>query len=343
MDSSTCLVLLQKQGYYVIWVHYNFWQTYKTNLENKCCNLSDLNDASEICDKFWVKLFNIDHSKKFKSTIIKTFLEKKTLWEHFNPCTLCHEKIKYGEIMILVKKYDICIASWYYCRIENWKLMVPRDKKKDQTQSLILKIKKEDLKYHVFPLWPYLKSEVREIAAKAWIKVFNKKDSMWLCFVWEKNIKDFIKNYCKMNSWDIYYFNGKDKTKIWKKHNWLWLYGFWENSWFNLKIKWKVTPLFVYEKDFKNNALILTEKDLTIVDGFYSNEFNLLSGGFKNVLVKYNSNSPPEECEVEIKGSILHVKFNNRMEWVVEGEIFLLFEWELVLGGGVIGNLKVII
>lgn len=336
VDSSLCLVLLQKAGYSVIWVHYNFWRTYKTNKENKCCNLNDLSDAYEICNKFWVKLFNIDYSEKFKKTIIDTFLKEKSKWLHFNPCTLCHEKIKYWKILNLVKKYDIFLSSWYYCKIENWKLMRPKDEKKDQTQSLILKIKSEDLKYYVFPLWDYLKWEVRFLAKESWIKVYNKKDSMWLCFVWEKNIKDFIRSYWDLQFWDVYYFDWKIEAKIWKKHKWLWLYEYWENSWFNLKIDWNPSPLYVYKKDISNNSLIVAQKEMTLRDSFKSSEYNLLIYSFKNLRVKYNSNSVSIDCSATLDKWVIEIKLNENFEWIIKWEIFLLFSWEDVVWGWII-------
>ncbi len=336
VDSSTCLLLLQKEGFYVIWVHYNFWKTYKTNKENKCCNLSDLNDAREICTKFWVKFFNIDYSEKFRTTIIDVFLREKSKWVHFNPCTVCHEKIKYWEVLDLIKKYNKFIASWYYCKIENWKLMRPKDEDKDQTQSLILKITKEDLKYYKFPLWTYLKSEVRKLAKDGWIKAYDKKDSMWLCFVWEKNIKDFINKNCKLSPWEIYYWDLKFEKKIWKKHKWLWLYEYWENSWLNLKIDWKPTPLYVYKKNISNNTLIVSKKELTLRDSFKSRNYNLLSENFVNLSVKYNSNLESVKCEARLNDWILEVILWEKMIWVVTWEIFLLFSWNQVVWGWVI-------
>lgn len=380
IDSSTSLILLQKKWFYVIWVHYNFGRTYKTNLDNKCCNLSDLNDAYNIANKFWVKLFNIDYQKKFENTIIKKFLEKKSKWEHFNPCTLCHDKIKYWDIIKLVKKYNTKIASWYYCKIKNWKLYLPKDEKKNQTQSLIMKIKSEDLKYFEFPLWDYLKSEVREIAKNNWIEIHNKKDSMWLCFVWEKNIKDFIKNYCELKWGDIYLVchagldpasrkkvktqliasqqNNKEtpqrdvsttnSKKMSLKHQWLWLYQSWENSWFNTIINWKPTPLFVHSKNIKTNSLILCTKEQTKTDTFYSTKFNILNKKMslrgvplsgttwqsKSIKIQYNSNMPAIPCTVELRWKKIIIKLKEKIEWIIPWEIFLLFKWKEIIWGG---------
>ena len=208
-------------------------------MPNKCCNNEDLSDAERIAQQFNFPFFNLNYREKFRWDIIDKFIDKKSKWEEFNPCILCHKKIKYWEIFDLVKKYWIKIASWYYCRIENWELFFSKDKNKDQTFSMIMDFKKEDLKFLEFPLGKYLKSEVRCIAKNQNIEKFNKKESMWLCFVWEKRVKDFIKNYCTNEKWKIYFWDWKNFEFLWKNklHKWLGLYEIWENSGFNKKIE----------------------------------------------------------------------------------------------------------
>jgi len=339
IDSSASLVLLQEKWYFVIWVHYDYWNTYKTNKPNKCCNSEDLTDAKNIADKFWITLFNLDYIKKFRKEIVAEFIEKKSKWIPYNPCITCHKKIKYWEIFELVKKYNCKIASWYYCKSENWKLLKPKDDKKDQTFSIILDFKKEDLKYLEFPLWAYFKTEVREIAQKSWIEIFNKKDSMGLCFVWEKNVKEFVKNYCDNKVWDIYFFDWKEKLeKIWKKHKWLWLYEIWENSWFNRKIHWKIVPLFIYKRNLKENNLIISERKFTEKFYFKTDYFNLFDDfdWFLSVEIKYNSNEPVVAWEISLENWVLKTSFNEKMRNLIPGQVFVIYSWENVLWWGLI-------
>ena len=70
IDSSTCAVLLQNQWYKIIWVHYDFWNTYKTNLPNKCCNNEDLLDAEKIAKQFNFPFFNLNYQKNFKKKLL---------------------------------------------------------------------------------------------------------------------------------------------------------------------------------------------------------------------------------------------------------------------------------
>lgn len=336
IDSSASLVLLKEKWYFVIWVHYDYGNTYKTNKPNKCCNLDDLSDAKKIADKFWAPFFNLDYRKKFKEEIVSEFIEKKSKWIPYNPCISCHKKIKYAEVLDLVKKYNCKIASWYYCKIDNRKLLRPKDEKKDQTFSIILDFKKEDLEYLEFPLWNFLKTEVRQIAKRSWIEIFNKKDSMWLCFVWEKNTKDFIKNYCKNTPWDIYFFNWDKNEKLGKKHKWLWLYEFWENSGFNKKIDWEMIQLFVYKKDIRNNFLILSERKFVEKTFFESSEFNLFKQVNWEVEIKYNSNEPSISWKLKTKNWKLFVFFNKNIANLIPEQIFVIYSWEECIWWGVI-------
>ena len=56
-------------------------------------------------------------------------------------------------------------------------------------------LSKEQLSNVLFPVGELTKSEVREIALKLNLNVAKKKDSTGICFIGERNFKDFLKNY----------------------------------------------------------------------------------------------------------------------------------------------------
>lgn len=327
IDSSVSLVLLKEQWYHVIWIHYNFWHAYKTNKDNKCCNLSDLRDAQIIADKYQTKLFNIDLQKDFYKAIIEPFINAKSQGIHINPCTYCHQYIKYWKIFDLVKKYNIFIASWYYCHIKDGKLSRPKDIKKNQNQSIILCLKPEDLKYMIFPLWPHLKSEVRSLAQIHWLHIQDKAESMGLCFVWEKTVKDFIKSHCDLKPADIYYFDWINQHPLWSKCQWLWLYQIWEKTWFC-----NPESLYVYNKDILNGKLILSHKKHLLQQSFTSTIYNLLyKPTGKTYQIQFNSNLPPITWHALLQDERLIITFLEPIDWVIPWEIFLIFDKELIL------------
>ena len=89
-----------------------------------------------------------------------------------------------------------------------------KDLNKDQTYFLHEVSQKEFAKT-IFPLSNLLKTEVRDIAKSISLPVFDKKDSVGICFVGEKNLKDFLKNFISFKPGNIKNSNGE----ILGKHN----------------------------------------------------------------------------------------------------------------------------
>ena len=71
-------------------------------------------------------------------------------------------------------------------------LVKPRDRAKDQTYYLSA-ISEENLARAVFPLAPYTKTEIRELAHKADLPTASRPESMGICFVGQKRkFDDFL-------------------------------------------------------------------------------------------------------------------------------------------------------
>lgn len=64
------------------------------------------------------------------------------------------------------------------------------DNNKDQTYFLN-QLSQDQLKKVMFPLGAMEKTEVREIAKKAGLATADKKDSTGICFIGERNFKQF--------------------------------------------------------------------------------------------------------------------------------------------------------
>ena len=78
------------------------------------------------------------------------------------------------------------------------KLLVrSKDLEKDQTYFLH-EVKEKEFEKCIFPLENLLKTEVREIAKKINLPVSSKKDSVGICFVGERNLKDFLGRFIKL-------------------------------------------------------------------------------------------------------------------------------------------------
>ena len=86
-------------------------------------------------------------------------------------------------------------------KLENGKcgLFTSSDSIKDQSYFLFT-LKPEILPQLLFPVGSMSKKEVRKIAIKKALPVFQKKDSTGICFVGKNSYKDFVQNYVADNS-----------------------------------------------------------------------------------------------------------------------------------------------
>ena len=90
------------------------------------------------------------------------------------------------------------VATGHYARIkkENGETFLLRglDKNKDQTYFLS-QLKQEQIENILFPVGEMEKPEVRKIAEEVGLSTARKKDSTGICFIGEKNFKEFLTRY----------------------------------------------------------------------------------------------------------------------------------------------------
>jgi tRNA-specific 2-thiouridylase len=281
-----------------------------------------------------------------------------------NPDVLCNSQIKFG--LFLEKALEIgadFVATGHYVRkIEDkkrgiFRLIQAKDLNKDQSYFL-WKLNQKQISRALFPIGDYLKSEVREIAKKAGLPVFNKKDSQGICFLGKVPVFDFLKKYIKEKEGDVLDPDGK---KI-GTHRGVWFYTIGQRhigvpAGNLFKGKKEHEPLYVFKKDVKRNILfvapgennpLLYKSKVKIKDfNFLSKE--LIKNYIKNkkiempvfVRVRYRQPLFPAKILGKLNSKKLDLIFNEPQKFVAEGQsaVFYLpyknnfFE---LIGGGVI-------
>ena len=200
VDSSTSAYILLKKGYNVLGVTLKLWNCDEVVYEDKqiCCSPKDIYDARNVCSSLGIKHYVLDFSKEFKEYIIDTFCEKYLSGFTPNPCILCNDKIKFELVFKKLKNlFGIdFISSGHYAKIvrfgNKYFIGKAKDELKDQSYFLC-RLSSKILPYIIFPLGDFSKSEVREIAKSAGIKVADKNESFDLCFVPNGDYRKFLK------------------------------------------------------------------------------------------------------------------------------------------------------
>jgi tRNA-specific 2-thiouridylase len=229
------------------------------------------------------------------------------------------------------------IATGHYVRLrretQNHKLLKGKDKEKDQSYFL-WQLSQKQLKYTLFPVGGYTKNEVRKLAKKFKLPVFEAPESMEICFI-QNTINDFLARYLEQKRGKIVNKEGK----IIGRHNGLWFYTIGQRKGIGLA----GGPYYVLDKNMKRNALIITrnendlyKKELVVKD------INWISGREPRLPIKikakirYRHNPASATLTLNSKLKTHSLKFDKPQRAITPGQSAVFYKGQELLGGGII-------
>ncbi len=343
VDSSVAAILLKQQGYEVIGLFMRNWDTSingdilgNPNLNNEICpQEQDYNDALAVCNKLNIPLHRIDFVKEYWDNVFEYFLEELKKGRTPNPDIMCNKYIKFDYFIKEAKRLGAdYIATGHYARIQNGQLLRAKDKNKDQTYFLS-QLSQKQLENVLFPIGELEKPEVRKIAEEYQLITAKKKDSTGICFIGERNFKNFLKNYLPNQPGNIINI---ETNEIVGKHIGLMYYTIGQRR--GLDIGGTEDRMFVVGKNLEKNILYIAlgednkylYSDSCIIDNI---NFNTEERP-KNCTAKFRYRAPdyPVDLEYLENGEIL-VKYNN-VKSVTPGQACVLYIGEKCIGGGII-------
>ena len=273
VDSAVAAYLLKKQGYEVVAGFMRNWDAMAngdylgnpTINDDQCPQEKDYQDAQKVAEKLRIPLLRVDFIKEYWDHVFSFFISEYECGRTPNPDILCNKYIKFDAFLDFAKKNGCeMIAMGHYAkRVEkngHFYLMKCKDSNKDQTYFLS-QINEEQIKSCLFPLGDIDKTEVRKIAHELGLEsVMDKKDSTGVCFIGERNFREFLKNYIpaqKGNIIDI------DTGKKVGEHRGVYYYTIGQHKGLGIGgISGETaTGWFIVKKDAKKNILYVTRGD----------------------------------------------------------------------------------
>jgi len=325
VDSAISAYLLKKAGYEVIGIYmWLFNPPPKEKLEY-------------ISKKIGFKYYIEDLREEFKKEVFDYFISSYKDGLTPNPCAMCNTKIKFGEFMKFLDKYDASYAATgHYVRCDGEFLYEAKDKKKDQSYFLF-GIKKEYLKKLIFPLGDYFKEEIKEIAKEIGLdELAKQKESQDICFINGKYI-DLLKEFFDVD------LKGIVVNKFNKKvgyHKGYMHYTIGQRKGFSLFKAHK--PHYVIAIDAKENKIVVGSKEDLLKKMIFlkgANRF-IEDKEFKALIkVRYNAKKVPGIVKFETQ-SKAYVKLIEPASSVARGQACVFYENEKLLGGGWIKGVK---
>lgn len=204
VDSSVTAYLLKQQGYDVVGVFMKNWDD--TDENGVCTATEDYKDVSKVASEIGIPYYSVNFEKEYWDRVFTYFLNEYKKGRTPDPDVICNKEIKFRAFLDYALDLGAdYIATGHYARLQRDEdghnhLLRGSDDNKDQTYFLS-QLSAEQLDRVMFPLGDMPKPKVREIAKEAGLATAEKKDSMGICFIGEKNFKSFLSNYLPANSW----------------------------------------------------------------------------------------------------------------------------------------------
>lgn len=214
VDSSVTALLLKEQGYDVVGIFMKNWDD--TDENGVCTATEDYKDVAKVAAQIGIPYYSVNFEKEYWDRVFEYFLAEYRAGRTPNPDVMCNKEIKFKAFLDYAMELGAdYVATGHYAQVEkdeNGVVHMLRgvDNNKDQTYFLS-QLSQEQLAKTMFPLGGMQKPEVRAIAERAGLATAKKKDSTGVCFIGEKNFKQFLSNYLPAKKGKMVTLDGEEK------------------------------------------------------------------------------------------------------------------------------------
>lgn len=344
VDSSVVAKLLKEQGEQIVGLFMKNWEEKDEN--GVCTSEADFADVKAVANEIGIPYYGVNFAAEYMERVFKHFLEEYKAGRTPNPDVMCNREIKFGPFLEYATKLGAeKIATGHYAQVEEkdglFYLKKAVDQNKDQTYFLN-QLNQYQLSKVIFPIGHLTKPELRKLAEDYGLKTAKKKDSTGICFIGERNFKEFLSSYLPAKPGKIVDIN---TNKELGKHDGLMYYTLGQRKGLGIGGQKDGTgeAYFVAEKDLKKNVLYVSqgEQDILFSDALISEVINWIpkkpeANDFE-CFAKFRYRQPEQKVKVHINndGTTL-VTFAEKQRAITPGQYVVFYDKDYCLGGGVI-------
>jgi len=342
VDSSVVALLLKEQGYHVTGIFMKNWD--EKDDFGACTSAEDYEDVVSVCNHIQIPYYTVNFEKEYWDRVFTYFLEEYKKGRTPNPDVLCNKEIKFKAFLDYALKIGAdYIATGHYAQVQyvngSYQLLKGVDKNKDQTYFLCM-LNQYQLSRAMFPIGHLNKKEVKEIARKAGLKTAVKKESTGVCFIGERNFKEFLSRYLPAQPGEIRTLD----EQVVGRHDGLMYYTLGQRKGLGIGGGGSGQPWFVVKKDLEKNVLYVVQGEQhpalysygLVASGVHWIEEKVPQDGYR-CSAKFRYRQPDQPVRIYSESnSMWRVVFEKPQRAVTPGQFAVFYDGEKCLGGGVI-------
>ena len=197
VDSSVAALLLQRSGARIAGMFMQNWE--EDERLSECHAERDRTDAVRVCASLGIAFHARNFASEYWDRVFEHFLAEYRAGRTPNPDVLCNREIKFKTFLEHARALGAeHIATGHYARTDcvdgRHRLLRGRDTNKDQSYFLHA-LGQQQLARTLFPVGELPKPEVRRLAREAALVTHDKKDSTGICFIGERDFRQFLAQY----------------------------------------------------------------------------------------------------------------------------------------------------
>ena len=351
VDSSVCALLLQEAGFDVrgatmVLRGGEVLGDAGEGEGSTCGSTRDVEDARAVCRRLDIPHDAFDLRDRFDAAVVRPFCDAYLEGRTPNPCIDCNRFLKFEALQKRRREMGLdYVATGHYARRRwdeatgRWQLLRASDPVKDQSYVLY-HLTQDTLAHMLFPLGELTKDEVRELARAHGFVTAEKPESQDICFVPDGDYAGFIEGHCGAGAaFELGEIVNRE-GRVLGEHAGLIRYTIGQRKGIGVAAR---EPLYVLGKDASANRLVVGFKDELLSSGVVACDVNLISGGVlegpRKVQVKTHYRQRPVLATAEQTGpDELTVTFEEPQRAAAPGQAAVLYEGDVVLGGGTIAR-----
>lgn len=347
VDSSVAALLMQKAGCDCVGVTMKLWSGEDpaegggAGEGKTCCTADDAADARSVAARLGMPYYVFNMTGDFDRHVVEPFVRSYEAGDTPNPCIECNRCLKFGALLDRARTLGCdTIATGHYARVERrsdgrWLLKKGMSPDKDQSYVLYM-LTQEQLAHVRFPLGELTKDQVRAMAAANGLLNARKRDSQDICFVPDGDYAAFIRRYRGREYPDGDFVD--EHGTVLGRHRGLIGYTIGQRRGLGVAAD---RPLYVREKRMKDNTIVLAGNESLYSRRLLARNINLipfddLDGSLRcKARVRYKQTEQPAVV-TRTGPDELEVVFDEPQRAITAGQALVLYDGDLVLGGGTI-------
>ena len=344
VDSSVAAYLTQQAGFDCIGATMRLFgnDVLGEEQESTCCSLDDVEDARSVARRMGIPHYTFNFQDDFRRCVMEKFVASYEMGFTPSPCIDCNRFLKFGSLLRRARELGCShVVTGHYAQIRvdpetgRFLLYQAKDPAKDQTYFLY-PLTQEMLAHTLFPLGALTKAEVRAIAAEHGFVTAKKRDSQDICFVPDGDYCAFMERFTGKRYAPGDYLD--PQGQVVGRHQGAVRYTIGQRKGLGLAMG---SPVYVCGKDMAANTVTVGPDSALYSGALRANDWNwfpfpaLTEPQTVTARIRHSQKSYPATVYPEADG-FARVEFDTPVRAVTPGQAVVLYQGDLVLGGGTI-------